>query len=101
MSNVCRFTPTASRDLENIIDYIAERADLDAAERILRKINEKCLRLASFPGMGRLREELAPNLRSFPIEQYLIFYRSVEDGVEIIRILSGYQNVTALFEEID
>lgn len=66
MSNICRFTVLASRDIEAIIDYIANNKDLDAADRFLNKINDKCKRLAGFPGMGRRRDELAPNVREFP-----------------------------------
>ncbi len=42
MSNICRFTVPASRDIENIIDYIAGDRGLDAAESYLKKINQKC-----------------------------------------------------------
>jgi toxin ParE1/3/4 len=39
MSNVCRFTVPASRDIEGIIDYIADIQSLDAADRLLETIN--------------------------------------------------------------
>jgi toxin ParE1/3/4 len=99
MSQICRFTPTASRDIERIIDYIAEKSGYDAADRLLNSINEKCRRLANFPNMGRTRNELAPSLRSFPVDSYLIFYRLTEEGIEILRIASGYQDLKALFSE--
>lgn len=44
--------------------------------------------------MGRKVEELAPNLRSFPIGSYLIFYRPIEDGIQLIRILHGARDIT-------
>ncbi|MGB8702522.1 MAG: type II toxin-antitoxin system RelE/ParE family toxin [Thermosynechococcaceae cyanobacterium] len=99
MSNVCRFTIPASRDIEAIIDYIADVQGLDAADRLLQTINKKCRNLAIFPGLGRSRKELAPDLRSFPVEEYLIFYRLVEDGVEILRVVSGYRDLEAFFSE--
>ncbi len=41
MSNVCRFTVPASRDIEGIIDYIADVQSLDAAAyRLLATINK-------------------------------------------------------------
>ncbi|QFS45886.1 type II toxin-antitoxin system RelE/ParE family toxin [Nostoc sphaeroides] len=97
MSNICRFTVTASRDIEAIIDYIADNSSFNAAESLLSKINNKCERLAKFPAMGRRRDELAPNLRSFPVNDYLIFYRPFEEGVEILRVVSGYQDLEGLF----
>lgn len=52
MSNICRFTVPASRDIESIIDYVAGNSSLGAAERLLNKINQKCRTLANFPIMG-------------------------------------------------
>ncbi len=97
MSQVCRFTVPASRDIEGIVDYIAENSGFDAAERFLSQINAQCRRLAQFPKMGRRRDELVPSLRSFPFQIYLIFYREIEGGVEIARIISGYRDLEALF----
>lgn len=51
--------------------------------------------------MGRRRDELARNVRSFPINDYLIFYRPIEEGVEILRVVSGYQDLEGLFLERD
>jgi toxin ParE1/3/4 len=39
MSKVCKFTVLASRDIEDIIDYIADVQSLDAADRLLDTIN--------------------------------------------------------------
>ena len=99
MSNLCRFTVPASRDLESIIDYVAARSGVDIAESYLTKINQKCKTLASFPNMGRRRDELLPLLRSFPVDDYLIFYRPIEAGIEVLRIVSGYRDLEKLFEE--
>lgn len=99
MSNICRFTIPASRDIENIIDYVADNSSFDSAERLLKKINQKCSKLANFPSMGRRRDELYPLLRSFPVDDYLIFYRPIENGIEILRVVSGYRDLDALFDE--
>jgi toxin ParE1/3/4 len=93
--------PTASREIESIIDYVASQNGFDAAECFLNNINQKCLRLASFPNMGRKRDELEPFLRSFPIGSYLIFYRITEEGIEILRFVSGYQDLKGLFSDFD
>ncbi len=53
--------------------------------------------LANFLEMGKLREELAKNLRSFPVEDYLIFYCQFENGIEITRVISGYRDLESLF----
>lgn len=101
MSKTCRFTVPASRDIESIIDFVAANSGFNVAERLLNRINEKCRTLANFPNMGRGRDELAPSLRSFPIDDYLIFYRSIKEGIEILRVVSGYRDLDALFDEYD
>ncbi len=101
MSNVCRLAAPASRDIEAIIDYVADNSSFDAAELLLNRINDQCKRLASFPSMGRKRNELAPNVRSFPIDDYLIFYRAIEEGIEVLRVISGYRDLRALFSQSD
>ena len=49
--------------------------------------------------MGRRRNELYSGLRSFPIGQYLIFYCEIQDGIEVTRVASGYQDLRRLFSE--
>ncbi|MEH2142399.1 type II toxin-antitoxin system RelE/ParE family toxin [Nostoc sp.] len=52
-----------------------------------------------FPKMGRLRDELAPFLRSFPVKNYLIFYCPIDEGIEIVRILHGSQDIETIFQD--
>ena len=47
--------------------------------------------------MGRARTELAADLRSLPAGSYIIFYRPVADGVEIIRVVHQARDTTAMF----
>jgi toxin ParE1/3/4 len=35
------------------------------------------------------------NLRSFPVGSYVIFYIPVSDGVEVVRVMSGRQDIEA------
>ena len=98
MSRICRFTVLASRDLESILDYLAEQSSIDAAESFLEKVNQKCQNWVNFPSLGRSRDELFPGIRSLPIEQYLIFYHLQEEEIEIVRIVSEYQDLDALFK---
>ena len=99
MTAICRFTSPASRDIEQILDSVASQSGFDAAEKFLTLVNQKCGRLAQFPMMGRSRAELGFGMRSFPFAPYLIFYRQIEDGVEIVRVVSGYRDLLALFTE--
>lgn len=101
MNRPCRITPRASQDIEAIADYLAIQSGLTAAEAFLAEIDAILRRIAQFPQIGRKRDELYPNLRSLPCRQYLVFYRLLDDAIEIFRVVSGYQDLTALFEEDD
>jgi toxin ParE1/3/4 len=101
MSNFCRITPTASRDIESIMDYLAEKVSFETAEYFLEKINAKFKLLVKFPKIGRGRDELYLGLRCVPLEDYLIFYRLVPRGIEVMRVVGGYRDMETLFEEND
>jgi len=96
MSPRVRFLPEARADLHQIWDYIAED-DVEAATRLVDLVEEKCTLLARSPDIGRVRDELAPGLRSFPVGKYVIFYRRAKGGIEIVRVLSGWRDIPALF----
>lgn len=72
--------------------------DPSTADRFIDRIDRKLRMLARSPGVGRAREQLGPGLRSFPIGNYLIFYRAVPDGIVVVRVLSGYRDLDALFD---
>jgi toxin ParE1/3/4 len=90
----------ARQDLKDIKNYIAQDS-LDRAEQFVKAIAERFQALASFPGMGRRYEVLAADLRGFPVGNYIIFYRSTEQGIAIERILSGYRDLEVMFSEPD
>ncbi len=92
-----RISDAARTDLDEIWFYIAQD-DVSAADKFIRAIVMRFPKLATMPLMGRTREELSPRLRSFPIGRYLIFYRPMENGVEIVRVLHGARDFPPLFE---
>ncbi|MBW4567460.1 MAG: type II toxin-antitoxin system RelE/ParE family toxin [Tolypothrix carrinoi HA7290-LM1] len=90
--------PLAEADLLDIWDFIANKS-FERADWFLQKIESKLKMLASTPGMGRKRDELVPNLRSFPVGNYLIFYRPVNQGIEVLRVLHGARDIPSIFED--
>lgn len=65
-------TALAESDLLEIWLYIAED-NVHAADDFLDTIDLKCKLLSESPLMGRARNELGPNLRSFPVGRYIVF----------------------------
>jgi toxin ParE1/3/4 len=49
--------------------------------------------LSRHPLLGRSRTDLHPGLRSFPFGRYVIFYRPLDDGIEVVRVLHGARDI--------
>jgi len=90
-------TSRAHLDLVEIGRHIAEQNPA-AADRWLDTIDEKCRRLAQMPELGRKRSDLAPELRGLPVGNYVIFYRPIRNGIEVIRVLHGARDLPPLFD---
>ncbi len=88
--------PEAEADLDDLWLFIAQDDPVNA-DRFIDRIADTCNLLGENPLMGRSRPELAPDLRSFPVGNYLIFYNTLVDGIEIVRIISAARDVAALF----
>ena len=80
--------PRAELDLLEIWDYIADD-NLNRADEFLDRIEGTLQTLARNPGMGKNREELLPELQSFPIGSYVVFYQAIANGIDVIRVLHG------------
>ncbi len=88
----------ARKDLDDIWLAIAQH-NLESADKTLDEIQKRFLLLARFQEMGVAREDLTPELRSFPADQYLIFYRLTNQGIEIVRVLPGKVDLKRFFPE--
>ncbi len=88
-------TAQAEEDLIDIWSYIpADNAR--AADRLLGTLDEKSQLLADNPGLGVERPEIAPDVRSWRVGSYLILYREIRDGVEIVRYVHGARRLQDL-----
>jgi len=95
--NQYRVSDEARADLDEIWIYIAQDNPV-AADKYMKVLVSRFPTLASMPLMGRPREELSPRLRSFPVGRHVIFYRPMDNGVEIVRVLDGARDLPPLFE---
>jgi toxin ParE1/3/4 len=95
MARVAR-RPLAAADILDIWDHIAEDS-IEQADRWVDKLDEKFELIATQPLMGRAREELAAGLRGFPFGRYVIFYTSLEDGIDVVRVLHSARDIDSAF----
>jgi toxin ParE1/3/4 len=89
-------SPEAEADLVDIWLYIANDQPTNA-DRFLDRLQEKALKLAEFPDLGRDRPELAEGLKSFPVDRYNIYYRVTDTALVLVRVLPGSRDIDALF----
>ncbi|NOV30189.1 type II toxin-antitoxin system RelE/ParE family toxin [Methylomonas sp. ZR1] len=85
-------TAQSEEDLIEIWLYIAQDNPL-AADRVLDDMEQRFIMLADNPQMGRYRPDIAPELRYFISGKYLILYRTLTDGVQIVRVIHGARDL--------
>lgn len=96
-------TPKAKQDLLEHVLYLAQ-INPDLAERFIEASEEAFTKLAQMPKKGKAQEfkspELAGTRRWFVpgFDKYLIFYRPIRGGIEILRVLHGAQDVDSVMD---
>ena len=91
MARVVR-SPRAVIDMADIVEYIAVH-NVTAARRLLDRFDDLFSQLAQNPEMGQRREELAPSARTMSIGNYVVVFRPISDGVEVIRVVHGARDM--------
>ena len=91
-----RVSRQAKDDLLEIWVYVATDSAANA-DRLYRILHGKLTSLGDSPYMGRSRPELGPGIRSFPVGNYVVFYRVLPDRIEVVRVLSRFRDINALF----
>ena len=84
-----RVLKDAEGDLDAIFLYWAERTSLQAADRLVDAITERFWLLGEHPEARRSCPGIARGVRCFPAGTYLIYYRKLRRGVEILHIFHG------------
>jgi toxin ParE1/3/4 len=96
--------PKVISDLIELADYLSED-NPDAAYRFLNAFESTIEQLAQFPEIGTRRyfqhAELS-NIRMWFVQgfkNYLIFYRVLDDAIQIVRVLHRTRDIEAALEE--
>lgn len=95
--------PTAESDLLDLFVFLG-RGSVRAANRFLEAADQTCVRLAEMPGLGGECESAAAalaGLRLWPVRgfpKYLILYRPIAGGIEVLRVFHGARDIESLFD---
>jgi len=92
----------AREDLAGIVDYYAA-IRLELALRFLDAVEATLAGLLEMPGKGSKCEYSHPRyvgMRLYTVngfEKYVLYYRPISDGIELIRVLYGGRDRDAIF----
>jgi len=101
LTHKLRFSDQALDDLASIGDYLkAASGSGRIADGFIEKLVVRCESLAALPGThGRDRPELKAGMRSLAFGNYVIFFRYVDDVLEMVTILEGHRDIDSFFRE--
>ena len=86
----------ARTDLLQIQDYIAQD-NITAAATVIDAIFAAFEKLSDHPLMGHCRADLTSrDVRFWAVYSYLIIYDANTNPLSIVRVLSGYRDITSL-----
>lgn len=86
----------SSLAIAEIASYIFDLNPV-GAENFLNSLGETCELLVRHPYIGRSRSEFGEDIRSFPVGNYLIFYKPALRGIDVARVIYGGRDLPAQF----
>ena len=92
-------TEAAEQDLRDIAYYIAvEDGRPLVADKLIDEITAKCDSYAQTPGIiGTDAPHLGEGYRTFPHKRWVIIFRYIQDGIEVLRIVDASRDYPNLF----
>ena len=79
-------TSKAKQDAIEIWSYIGADSE-EAADRVIDEIDQRLRSLSRFPHSGKAVPFIASGVCCSPVGRYVVYYRPIEDGIEVLRIL--------------
>ena len=86
------YSQTSKDDLLEIWVGIAA-SNVSAAERLLDSLHAATQLLATQPLIGKARREFGAGIRSFPVRDFVLVYRPISGGVELVRVVHGARDL--------
>ena len=96
------WSPLAETDLEEIYARIAFRdGRRQTAKNVVRGLRQECEDYARLFAkgyvLGTARPDLGESLRVFTHKRWVVVFRPVRDGIEVVRVIDGSRDFGRLF----
>ena len=96
MPATIELTRRAQADLAELETYLEREAGARTMRRIVRQIRDHIDRLAEFPELGPVKEELGVDRRVLVARPFVVIYRFRDDRAVVLRIVHGARDLPAL-----
>ena len=91
-----RWTELAVTNLADIADFISQNSPI-YAESVVARIEQQVRHLRSHPHMGKPAPEAGElDIRELVVDSFRVFYRARHDGIELLAIVHGRQQLPNL-----
>jgi toxin ParE1/3/4 len=86
----------AEGDVSALYDYTLENFGSEQTLAYLHGLEQCITTIVSNPNIGKDRSEIREGLRSFLYEKHIVFYRSHDDYIRVVRILNSHRDLPNL-----
>jgi len=86
-------------DLEDIWLYTVENWSIARADRYYKLIFDEIDHICQDPTSGKVMNDIRKGYRASKVKSHLIFYRIIEETIEIIRILHERMDIDSRLPE--
>jgi len=99
-NRVVLLTPDAQDDLEAIRLYTRQEWGEQQEAIYQAALLQAFATLGENPALGRPRRDLASDLHAYLVRQHVVYYRTAQDAVIVIRILHGRTDVRRVLDNL-
>ncbi|MBL4744693.1 MAG: type II toxin-antitoxin system RelE/ParE family toxin [Cycloclasticus sp.] len=99
MGKEIKLTPDAADDIENIAEYTFDKWGEIKQYAYLVKIYEAIDHISDNEKIGKERNDIKKGYRAYDINEYLLFYRILENHIDILGVTGSERNFKALYSE--
>jgi toxin ParE1/3/4 len=104
MTPLARILPAAEQDIDHQAEYLFNETGLETALRFYDAVAATFGQLVRMPHVGERRESANPQLAGMRVwringfPNHLVFYRPVEGGIQVIRVLHAARDVATMLD---
>ncbi len=102
--SILRWSSESRHDIDEIYDYIGRRDRRPAiADHVVGELLTACRSyadaFATGSVLGTARSDLGEGLRVMTHQRWVVFFRPIDGGIEVLRVLDGSRDYPRLFDQ--